>query len=88
MTFMQALRNRWRDADTLVCVGLDPEPAKFPARFANDPDAVFAFCRAIADAIIHNQGLTLEALQTEVSAIWALWNNTRHKETQGRPKFP
>ena len=41
---------RWRKADSLVCVGLDPEPAKFPARFANDPDAIFAFCRDIADA--------------------------------------
>jgi orotidine-5'-phosphate decarboxylase len=50
MTFMQALRARWQQADTLVCVGLDPEPAKFPSRFANDPDAVFAFCRDIADA--------------------------------------
>ena len=49
-TFMQALRARWQSADTLVCVGLDPEPAKFPARFAGDPDAVFAFCRDIADA--------------------------------------
>jgi len=49
-TFMQALRARWQSADTLVCVGLDPEPAKFPARFANDPDAVFAFCRDVADA--------------------------------------
>ena len=50
MTFMQALKNRWQHADTLVCVGLDPEPAKFPARFAADPDAVFAFCRDIVDA--------------------------------------
>lgn len=50
MTFMQALRSRWQQANTLVCVGLDPEPAKFPARFANHPDAVFAFCRDIADA--------------------------------------
>lgn len=50
MNFMQALRARWQEADTLVCVGLDPEPAKFPARFAGDADAVFAFCRAIADA--------------------------------------
>ncbi|MGY3265954.1 orotidine-5'-phosphate decarboxylase [Lysobacter sp. HA35] len=50
MGFMQALRNRWRQANTLVCVGLDPEPSKFPARFANDADAVFAFCRDIADA--------------------------------------
>ena len=49
-TFMQALRARWQSADTLVCVGLDPEPAKFPARFASDADAVFAFCRDIADA--------------------------------------
>ena len=49
-SFMQTLRARWRDADTLVCVGLDPEPAKFPASFANDPDAVFRFCRDIADA--------------------------------------
>ncbi|GAB2502597.1 orotidine-5'-phosphate decarboxylase [Lysobacter humi (ex Lee et al. 2017)] len=50
MTFMQALRARWQAANSLVCVGLDPEPAKFPARFADDPDAVFAFCRDIADA--------------------------------------
>ncbi len=50
MSFMQALRTRWQQADSLVCVGLDPEPAKFPAQFANDPDAVFAFCRDIADA--------------------------------------
>ncbi|MDV3254922.1 MAG: orotidine-5'-phosphate decarboxylase [Lysobacter sp.] len=50
MEFMQALRHRWSNADSLVCVGLDPEPAKFPARFGSDPDAVFAFCRAIVDA--------------------------------------
>ncbi len=50
MNFMQALRERWASANSLVCVGLDPEPAKFPARFADDPDAVFAFCRAIVDA--------------------------------------
>lgn len=50
MSFMQAVRHRWQQADTLVCVGLDPEPARFPARFAGDPDAVFAFCRDIVDA--------------------------------------
>ncbi|ASR43560.1 orotidine 5'-phosphate decarboxylase [Xanthomonas citri pv. mangiferaeindicae] len=49
-SFMQALHARWQAADTLVCVGLDPEPTKFPARFSGDPDAVFAFCRDIADA--------------------------------------
>src|SRR5690606_17589326 len=50
MGFMQALRQRWNEADSLVCVGLDPEPAKFPPRFAGDPDAVFNFCRDIVDA--------------------------------------
>ena len=31
-------------------VGLDPEPAKFPAHLRDAPDAVFAFCAAIVDA--------------------------------------
>lgn len=50
MTFMQSLRAAWRRNDSLVCVGLDPEPAKFPAHLCGDPDAIFAFCRAIVDA--------------------------------------
>lgn len=50
MSFMSVLKQRWNATDTLVCVGLDPEPAKFPAAFANDPDAVFHFCRDIVDA--------------------------------------
>jgi orotidine-5'-phosphate decarboxylase len=47
---MQSLQAAWRRNDSLVCVGLDPEPAKFPARLSGDTDAVFAFCRAIVDA--------------------------------------
>jgi orotidine-5'-phosphate decarboxylase len=35
---------------SLLCVGLDPEPAKFPAALRGDPDAIFVFCRAIVDA--------------------------------------
>ena len=50
MSFTQALKDRWSSSDSLVCVGLDPEPAKFPTRFAEDEDGVFAFCRDIADA--------------------------------------
>lgn len=50
MRFIDELRQRWQQADTLVCVGLDPEPARFPARFADDANAVFAFCRDIVDA--------------------------------------
>ena len=50
MGFMQALRDRWSKADSLLCVGLDPDPAKFPDAFARDDDALFAFCRDIVDA--------------------------------------
>ena len=50
MNFMQALKTRWNDADTMVCVGLDPDPARFPKMLAGDEDALFNFCRAIVDA--------------------------------------
>jgi orotidine-5'-phosphate decarboxylase len=50
MDFMPMLRQAWQRNDSLVCVGLDPEPARFPAHLREDPDAVFAFCAAIVDA--------------------------------------
>jgi orotidine-5'-phosphate decarboxylase len=50
MHFMQSLHQAWRRNDSLVCVGLDPEPGKFPAHLRNAPDAVFDFCRAVVDA--------------------------------------
>ncbi len=50
MNFVAALRDRWAEVNSLVCVGLDPEPSRFPAHLAEDPDAVFAFCRDIVDA--------------------------------------
>ena len=33
--------------------------------------------RALADAVIHNDGLSLEALGAEVRALWCLWFGTR-----------
>ena len=50
MTFIDKLRQAWQRNDSLVCVGLDPEPAKFPAHLRDRPDAIFDFCRAIVDA--------------------------------------
>lgn len=50
MHFIEALRQTWRTNDSLVCVGLDPEPTKFPAHLRGAPDAIFAFCREIVDA--------------------------------------
>jgi len=50
MGFIHKLRARWQQADSLVCVGLDPDPAKFPDAFVDDEDALFSFCRDIVDA--------------------------------------
>ena len=49
-TFLDRLRARWRSADTLLCVGFDPDLARLPAALRERDDAIFAFCRAIADA--------------------------------------
>ena len=50
MNFIEQLRARWQASNSLVCVGLDPDPAKFPDAFVNNDDALFSFCRDIADA--------------------------------------
>ena len=36
--------------DTLLCVGLDPEPAKFPGAWQHDATRIFDFCATIVDA--------------------------------------
>lgn len=50
MNFIEALQQTRRTNSSLVCVGLDPEPAKFPRHLRDQPDAIFAFCREIVDA--------------------------------------
>lgn len=50
MSFVQSLEAAWRDADSLLCVGLDPDPARIPASLRERPDAIFEFCRSIVDA--------------------------------------
>ncbi len=50
MTFAERLENAWRKHDSLVCVGLDPEPRKFPDRFRDAPGGIFEFNKAIVDA--------------------------------------
>ncbi|HSB22349.1 MAG TPA: orotidine-5'-phosphate decarboxylase [Burkholderiaceae bacterium] len=36
--------------DSLLCVGLDPEPARFPGAWQHDPARIFDFCATIVDA--------------------------------------
>ena len=50
MTFRQMLAAAERRNDSLLCVGLDPEPAKFPGAWKGDAGRIFDFCSAIVDA--------------------------------------
>ncbi len=49
-SFVARLAAAWRRNDSLVCVGLDPEPERFPAAVAGESQPIFAFNKAIVDA--------------------------------------
>ncbi|MFA7280563.1 MAG: orotidine-5'-phosphate decarboxylase [Sterolibacterium sp.] len=50
MNFSERLDQASHQANSLLCVGLDPDPARFPAHLAGRSDGIFEFCRAIVDA--------------------------------------
>ena len=50
MTFIEQLRAAERQNRSLLCVGLDPEPTKFPARLKGDANKIYDFCARIVDA--------------------------------------
>jgi orotidine-5'-phosphate decarboxylase len=50
MTFTEQLAAAWQANDSLLCVGLDPDPAKFPAHLKGRDDAILEFCTAIVNA--------------------------------------
>ena len=50
MKFTDQLAAAERAHDSLLCVGLDPDPAKFPAPWTGDARRIFDFCAAIVDA--------------------------------------
>jgi orotidine-5'-phosphate decarboxylase len=50
MKFTDQLAAAERVNDSLLCVGLDPEPAKFPGAWKGDAARIFDFCSAIVDA--------------------------------------
>jgi orotidine-5'-phosphate decarboxylase len=50
MTFLDMLRNAERQNGSMLCVGLDPEPSRFPAKLKGDASRIFDFCAAIVDA--------------------------------------
>lgn len=48
--FRQAITAAWQRSASLLCVGLDPDPARFPAPLRGRPEAILEFCSAIVDA--------------------------------------
>lgn len=50
MTFLDMLRTAERQNGSMLCVGLDPEPTKFPAGLRGDASKIYDFCAAIVDA--------------------------------------
>ncbi len=50
MTFLDMLRDATERNHSLLCVGLDPEPAKFPTHWRGDASKIFDFCAAMVDA--------------------------------------
>lgn len=48
--FIDRLHHAWNSSNSLVCVGLDPDVAKIPARFAQSAQPIFDFNKEIIDA--------------------------------------
>jgi orotidine-5'-phosphate decarboxylase len=50
MTLLEQLQGAERQNGSMLCVGLDPEPGKFPAGMKGDAGKIFDFCAQIVDA--------------------------------------
>ena len=50
MRFTEQLARAEQANRSLLCVGLDPDPGRFPSSMRDDPARIFDFCAAIVDA--------------------------------------
>ena len=50
MTFLDMLGAAERQNNSMLCVGLDPEPTRFPGKLKGDASRIYDFCAAIVDA--------------------------------------
>lgn len=50
MNFIDMLQAAERRNQSLLCVGLDPDPAKFPEGMRGQPEKIYDFCAAIVEA--------------------------------------
>ncbi len=78
-TFAERVEARVRSHDTLLCVGLDPVPAKLPDLLGRDAEAVVKFCQGIIEATHPyvaaykpNLGFFAGLGRTGLNALWAV----------------
>ena len=50
MNFVDLLARAEQQNGSMLCVGLDPEPGRFPAAMKGDASRIYDFCAAIVDA--------------------------------------
>ena len=50
MNFLSQILQTERSHDSLLCIGLDPDPARFPGSWRGDASRIFDFCAAIVQA--------------------------------------
>ncbi len=50
MNFIDQLAHAQRQNNSMLCVGLDPEPSKLPGAWKGNPERFYDFCAAIVDA--------------------------------------
>src|ERR1051326_5978753 len=76
MTFLDLLLDATRRNQSLLCIGLDPDPARIPAQLRAAPDPIYAFCAAIIEATadlvcaFKPTSAFFEALGIGVTATW------------------
>ena len=51
MTFLNMLNAAERQNTSMLCVGLDPEPNRFPGKLQGDSSKIYDFCAAIVDSV-------------------------------------
>ena len=51
MNFLDMLDTAERRNHSMLCVGLDPDPARFPGKLKGDAGKIYDFCAAIVDRV-------------------------------------
>ena len=50
MRFLEQLQAAQLQNQSMLCVGLDPEPSRFPSSIKGNANKIYDFCAAIVDA--------------------------------------